>query len=177
MAKFLHNIGKWSAEKLSHVVLYSLMALTAFVFLLFYFVGYDIPAVWDEKYNNPLFTDVVIVLMLLLILAALFLAVATKVLSLRKNHTDAVVNGIHGKRITWAVVGGTAVLMALTYIAFPANEIIVNGIAFSDGVWLRAANMFVISSLVLVFLAVVAIVVALLVNRRRVRKIIARTSK
>jgi hypothetical protein len=58
----LSDVRKWSSERISHMVLYSLTAIIALVFLLFYFVGYDMPAMWDERYNSPLLTDLVMVL-------------------------------------------------------------------------------------------------------------------
>ena len=63
----LSDVRKWSSERISHVVLYSLTAIIALVFLLFYFVGYDMPAMWDERYISPLLTDLVMGLMLILL--------------------------------------------------------------------------------------------------------------
>lgn len=173
MNKIRFHIGKidtdvksWSTEHISHVVLYSLTALTAVVFLLFYFVGYDNPAVWDERYVAPLLTDLLMVLMLLFLLGAIAVACYSKWHSVRANHTPAIVNGIPGKRITILVTVGTVVLMALLY-ALPSDEIYVNGQKFTEQIWLRMASMFVIASVLLILIGVGAIIFGIVRNRRR----------
>lgn len=162
----LRNVRNWSSERISHVVLYSLTALTAIVFLLFYFVGYDTPAMWDERFVAPLLTDLVMLLMMLLLIGAVVVAGFAKWHSVKTNHTPAVENGIRGKRITLAVIVGTVALMALLF-ALPSSEIYVNGEMFDDKLWLRAANMFVVASLLLIIIGIGAILFGVIRNRRR----------
>ena len=116
----LSDVRKWSSERISHVVLYSLTAIIALVFLLFYFVGYDMPAMWDERYVSPLLTDLVMGLMFLLLIGTVAVACFAKWHSVRTNHSPAVVNGIHGKRITLGVTIGTVVLLAFLF-ALPSS--------------------------------------------------------
>ena len=111
----LSDVRKWSSERISHVVLYSLTAIIVLVFLLFYFVGYDMPAMWDERYISPLLTDLVMGLMLILLVGTFVVASLSKWHSVRTNHSPAVVNGIHGKRITLGVTLGTIALMAVLF--------------------------------------------------------------
>ena len=118
----LLDVRKWSSERISHVVLYSLTAIIALVFLLFYFVGYDMPAMWDERYNSPLLTDLVMGLMFLLLVGTVAVACFAKWHSVRTNHSPAVVNGIHGKRITLGVTVGTIALMAVLF-ALPSSSV------------------------------------------------------
>ena len=63
----LHNIAHWPTERISQRVLYLLIALTVMVFALFYFVAYDRPFADDPSFNAPLFTDLLLVFMLLLV--------------------------------------------------------------------------------------------------------------
>lgn len=162
----MSDVRKWSSERISHTVLYSLTALTALVFALFYFVGYDTPAMWDERYIAPLLTDLVMFFMLLLLVGAIVVACVSKWHSARTNHTPAVENGIHGKRITLGVTAGTVALLGLLF-ALPSSSVYVNGEMFEDTFWLRAANMFVISSLLLIIIGVGVILFGVIRNRRK----------
>lgn len=162
----LSDVRKWSSKRISHMVLYSLTAIIALVFLLFYFVGYDMPAMWDERYNSPLLTDLVMVLMFLLLIGTLAVACFAKWHSVRTNHSPAVVNGIHGKRITLCVTIGTIVLLAFLF-ALPSSSIYVNGEMFEEKIWLRAANMFVVASVLLIIIGIGAILFGIIRNRRK----------
>ena len=162
----LSDVRKWSSERISHVVLYSLTAIIALVFLLFYFVGYDMPAMWDERYNSPLLTDLVMGLMFLLLVGTVAVACFAKWHSVRKNQAPAIVNGIHGKRITLGVTIGTIVLLAFLF-ALPSSSIYVNGEMFEEKLWLRAANMFVVASVLLIIIGIGAILFGIIRNRRK----------
>ena len=162
----LSDVRKWSSERISHMVLYSLTAIIALVFLLFYFVGYDMPAMWDERYVSPLLTDLVMVLMFFLLIGTLAVACFAKWHSVRTNHSPAVVNGIHGKRITLCVTIGTIVLLAFLF-ALPSSSIYVNGEMFEEKIWLRAANMFVVASVLLIIIGIGAILFGIIRNRRK----------
>jgi magnesium-transporting ATPase (P-type) len=172
MSRFSLKIGKssdvrkWSSERISHVVLYSLTALIALVFLLFYFVGYETPAMWDERYISPLLTDLVMGLMLILLVGTFVVACLSKWHSVHANHTPAVVNVIHGKRITLGVTLGTIALMAVLF-ALPSSSIYVNGELFEEKLWLRAANMFVVASVLLIIIGIGAILFGVIRNRRK----------
>lgn len=159
--------GRWSAEKISSIVLLSLTGVIAFVFLLFYFVGYDAPAVWDERYVSPMLTDLLLVLMILLLLAVIVVVVCSKVHSMRTNHAQPVVNGIRGRFISSMVICGVALVMLVSCFALPVSDIVVNGELFSDTLWLRMANMFVVTCLTLIVAGVVAIVFGIIRNRRK----------
>ena len=166
----IKDIRNWSVEKISHTVLYAITALTALIFILFYFVGYDTPAIWDERYNDPILTDLVIVLMILLLVVAIALVIYSKVHSLRTNHAPAIVNGIKGKRVTVIITAGVLALMLLSYLAIPAGKLIINGEEYTDTVWLRMANMFVISSVVLIIAGITAIAYGVLSNMREKKR-------
>lgn len=162
-----NNVHKKPTERISHLFMYVMMGIIAFVFLLYYLVGYNAPAAWDEKYNSPLLTDLVIFLMMILLVGALIAVSCSKLLSLRKNQAPAVVNGIHGKRVTWCVTGGVIAILAVTCLALPTDRLFVNGEAFDDALWLHVTNMFVASSLVLIVVGLCAIVFGMFQNKRK----------
>ena len=80
----------WKTEQISGRIFYLLIALTAVLFLLFRFVGYDIPYDENPDYNAPFFTGLLIGFMLLLTLATVGLAVWGAVTGLRKNRGETV---------------------------------------------------------------------------------------
>lgn len=161
------DIGKWSAGKLSYAVLYSITALTAVVFMLFYCIGYNMPSMWNESVNSPLFTDLVLVLMILMLVSALAVTVYSKVRSLKVSHTEAVVNGINGKKITRLVILSVLLIMAISFIAFPTGSYsVIGGQVYSNEIWLRMANMFVFTSLALIAMGLSVILYATIKNRR-----------
>lgn len=162
-----NNVHIKPTEKISHLFMYVMMGIIAFVFLLYYLVGYNAPATWDEKYNSPLLTDLVIFLMMILLVGALIAVSCSKLLSLRKNQTPAVVNGIHGKRVTWCVTGGVIAVLAATCLALPTDRLFVNGEAYDDAFWLHVTNMFAASSLVLIVVGLCAIVFGMFQNKRK----------
>lgn len=147
-----------TVERISHTVMYSLTALVCLVFALFYCVGYGTV---EGKYNVPVCTDLLIIFMMTLFVAAVCVVVVAKVLSLRKNHAPAVVNGVHARRVTWGVIALTTAVMLLSYIFAPSTPILVNRALFDDRFWLSLSNMFVFSSLLLLAIAVCCIIFGL----------------
>lgn len=160
------NGSKGCAERIARNVLVLMVSVIALIFTLFYFVGYNMPAMWDERYNSPMLTDVLLVLMILLLVTTVGVVFFSKLHSLRTNHTLPVVNGIRGKRITWGVSLGVIVVMFMSYMFIPAGEMTINGEAFSESLWLRMANMFVVTCLFLMLAGVAAIIFGLIKNRR-----------
>lgn len=110
--------------------------------------------------------DILIWLMGILLAIASLAAVTTKALSLRKNKTPMVVNGIPAKAITWCTIAFTIIVLALAYLLMPANEMMVNGLLYTDTTWLRVSNMCVVGCLALLLAAVVSIAFGIYQNRR-----------
>ena len=69
------KIHTWSTERISQSVLYMLTAMTIVIFLLFWLVGFSRPFTDDPNFNAPLFTDVLLIFMAILAIAAFALAV------------------------------------------------------------------------------------------------------
>ena len=157
----------WRADRISRLFLYVATAVIALVFLLYYCVGYDVPAMWDEKYNSPALTDLVIILMFLLLFGACVAVVSSAVRTIRKIHSPAVVNGINGRLITWSVAGAVAALMAFSFFILPADRMLANGRVFDEEIWIRMTNMFVTSSTLLIFIGILSILFGIIKNYRR----------
>lgn len=152
------NVTKGSAEKVSQRVFYCLIGLAVVVFALFFLVGYDIPFEENPDFNAPLFTDVLIFLMLVLLIFALVLAICSIVSGYRKSEgKDKVVNGVPVKKIfrwTWV---GTFFLLVITFLLGSSTPILVNGSEYTNWSWLKISDMFVFSSLVMLLCAIIAV--------------------
>ena len=104
-----------------------------------------------------LIADIVITIITALLSIALIAAAASKFLSLRKNRSASTLNGIPAKRITWTVTAFTILLLAITFLALPADTLIVNGKDFDDTLMLRLTGMCVTSSIVLLIAASISL--------------------
>ena len=147
------------AERLSLRVLYVLLALTALLFAAFFLVGFDRPSLESPGFRDPLFTDVL--LWFALALAALALGAGAWALwrGLRqRDGSERVVNGVPSAKISMGVAALTAVVVLLSFVCGSPAPVTVNGSPFADVFWLKPADMFVATSLVLMLVAVGAVV-------------------
>lgn len=154
------------AERISHIVLYAMMGLTALVFLLFYFIGFDNTDDLNDGLVTPMFTDLVIILTILLIVASSIIAVVSKVQSVRKNKQENIVNGIPAKRITYSVTAFTIVLCIISFALIPVSPLTINAEEFDNTFWLRVSNMCIITAFILLIASVGAIIFGIARNRR-----------
>ena len=147
-----------STEKISSRVLYVLTGLVVVVFALFYLVGFYMPYLPEPSFNAPIFTDGVIFLMAVLLLTAVSVAVVSITKTVRKTGKgEAVSNGIPVRKISIAIISVTIVLLALTFLSGPTGGLLINGNNFTDTLWLKMADMFINTSLILIVIAVVSV--------------------
>ena len=147
------------AEKLSSKVLGGCIALAAVLFAMFWLVGFDRLYDEDPNFTAPLFTDVLIVLMELLVLAAAGCAVWSVARGLQiRGKSEARENNVPVKKIAYAVGWGIVALLVLTFLLGSSAPMTVNGVEYADAFWLKAADMLIVTSLVLMAVAVGAMV-------------------
>lgn len=150
---------KIDKKKLPSRVLYVLVGLTVVVFALFWLIGYDRPFDEDGNFNAPLFTDVLLVFMLLLTAGACVVAAWS---AIRSNKTsgggERVVNNIPVRKIGRCVTGGTALTLILTFLLGSSTPMRINGASYADTFWLKVSDMFVATSLLMIVAAVAAVV-------------------
>lgn len=153
------NIKNWSSEKISQRVFYLLVGVSVLVFALFFFVGYDMPFEENPDFNAPLFTNLLLGLMVVLLVAAFVLAIVSVVNGYRKTlRGETMQNGIPENKIfrfTWL---GTLLLLILTFLLGSSTPLSVNGEEFNDWTWLKASDMFVYTSIILLVLAVASVI-------------------
>lgn len=162
------GIRIWSAERLSSAVLYALIALSVFVFAAFYIIGYERPFDENPTFNAPLMTNVLLIFMFVVFVAALGAGIWGVMKGFRqRSQEDDVINGIPVARFSYGIAALTAVLMLLTFAFGSSSAIWINGIPFADSFWLKAADMFIISAAVLILIAVGVIIFGYIRHHRK----------
>lgn len=157
-------------EQISTRILYSLVGVTTVLFVLFYLVGYDMPFMYEPEYNAPLFTDVLLSFMYLMVAAAVAVAAFAVVRGYRRRTAQKVVNGIPAWRIAWGTVGLLMGLLVLTFLLGSSSPLTVNGKPFADVFWLKTTDMFIYTTLILMLVATAAVCLSMSGLSRRKKK-------
>jgi amino acid transporter len=153
------NIKNWSTEKIASRVLYLLIGLSVLVFAAFYLIGFNRPYEEDPNFNAPMLTDLLLVFMYLLVLVTMAIAAWAVVRSLRYHRKEeSMENGVPTAKISYATVIITAISLVLTFIFGSSSTMSINGHPYSDAFWLKTADMFVNTSIILMLLAVAAVI-------------------
>lgn len=91
---------KIDQKKLPSRVLYVLVGLIVVIFALFWLIGYNRPFDEDGNFNAPLFTDVLLVFMMLLTVGAFVVAVWSAIRSNKvSSGGERIVNNIPVRKI------------------------------------------------------------------------------
>lgn len=147
-----------------------LVAVSAVVFIAFWTVGYDMPYEEDADFNAPLLTDMLIGYIYLLLAIAMGVTVYSIVHGIRTSgRQGSTENGVPAGRITLATWVATAVLLILTFALGATDPIKVNGKDFCESIWLRLSDMFIISSGVMILIAIAAMVFGMSGYSRRMK--------
>lgn len=169
--KLFHSVktdfSKWPTEKISRLALYGIITLTAIVFVAFFLIGYNRPYLENPNYNAPLLTGTLIVYLCIALIVALLLVVGsvTKRIRLRKG-ISSTENGIPASKIALSTAGLTVLTLVVTFLFGSGTDSRTEATAF----WNKAADMFVNSSIFLIFMAILAIAASYVVSKKLNRK-------
>lgn len=140
----------WPAEKVSRRAFLILMIIAVVIFALFYGVGFGDLYIDNPNFNAPLFTDVLIVFTLLLLMIAGVIVGVSVIRRIRlAGKEGSMVNGVPETRINRCVVIFTLLCLLVTFLLGSTSSISINGEPFREALWLKVADMFVSTSLVL----------------------------
>ena len=164
----LKNLSQWPTDKLTGRILLILILLSVFIFGAFYLVGYDTPFEEDANFNAPIFTDVVLGYLYFLLVVTVIVSIVSVVRAIRQRDVNTrVVNGVPAYKIAYGSVALLVISMLLTFIFGSSTPLKVNGVAYSDTFWLKATDMFINTSIILVVVALIAVGYGLLGFNRR----------
>lgn len=163
----IKNLRLLTNAQIASRVFYILIGVIALVFVLFRFIGFDVPYDENPDYNAPLLTGALVTFMLVLVGGTLVLAVWSFVRAARMNSKEnRIVNNIPAHRIAVGVVAGTVVLLVVSFLCSSTDALTVNGQLFSDVFWLRTSGMFIGSSVLMIVAATIAVIFGATRNRR-----------
>lgn len=150
---------KIDTKKLPSRVLYILIGVIALVFVLFWLIGFDRPYIDDPNFNEPMLTDVLMILMILMTIGGIAIVIWSLVHDMKiSGKGDAYSNNIPVKKIGYCVAGGTFVILLLTFIIGSSSPMKINGADYTDVFWLKVSDMFVSSSILLIIAAIAAVI-------------------
>lgn len=164
----LPDIKTWTAAQISQRIFLVLTATSLLLFVLFWTLGFDIPYDESPNFNAPLFTDALLWLITLLLLGTATLTAWSVATFVRKRgKEDARTNNIPAKAITYTTAIVTAALLMVSFAIGSSEPINANGLQYSSWLWLKTADMFIITSVVLIVIASATIITYSIINKRR----------
>ena len=161
---------QYNIKKKQSWIIIGLVAISAVVFIAFWCVGYDMPYEEDADFNAPLLTDMLLGYIYLLTSSAIGVTVYSIVHGIKTRGRQSLTeNGVPAGRITIITWGVTFALLASTFALGSTDPIKVNGKDFCEGIWLRLSDMFIISSGVMILLAILAVAFGMSGYSRRMK--------
>lgn len=144
----------WTPERLSQTVLYAIVGASAVLFALFYLVGFRRIDDVSANFNAPLFTDVLLVFMWLLVVTTLVLVGWSRMKSVRRRDGDS--DPRFRRLRNRLALGLGAVCLVLPLLASKA-PMMVNGQLYDNGWWLKTSEVVIDLSLLMLIMAAGAI--------------------
>lgn len=147
------------AERLSKQVFYGLIAIIVVIFSMFYLIGYHTPDRDNPNFNAPMFTNVLLIFMFLLLVGSMVIVGWSMFTSLRKRGKSEILqNGIPVKRNAYIIVIGTLLLLVCTFLLASSSPMTVNGKEYARVLWLKLSDMFIWTSGILIVVAFITVV-------------------
>lgn len=168
-----NHMKKLGSEQISTRTLFVLVALIITVFGAFFLIGYDIPYEDDPTFNAPLLTDIVLVFIYALIILSLILVVVAVILSAKTRDWSAqgIVNNVPAAKIALSTAVLLFASLSLTFMLGSNEPLIVNGTKYADWFWLKATDMFINTSLVLLTVAVCGVAFGVSGYNRKIKRL------
>ena len=161
---------KYDIKKKQSWIIIGLIAISAVIFLAFWMVGYDMPYEEDADFNAPLLTDMLLGYIYLMVVVAIGVTAYSVVHGIRtRGRQGYSENSVAAGRITIATWVFTVLLLVISFALGSTEPIKVNGKDFCEAIWLRLSDMFIISSGVMILLAILAVAFGMSGYSRRMK--------
>lgn len=103
--------------------------------------------------------EVMLWLMYAVVFAAFVATAVSAVHSLRhRTESIAMSNRVPRRRIAWGVTGFTVILLIVSCLSGSSSPLIINGISYTDRFWLKTTDGLIVSSVILIVIAVCFVV-------------------
>lgn len=109
------------------------------------------------NYESPLFVDIVLYTIYMLMAVAVLLTVWSVVRGRRmQDIAEAAPHRVPARRIALITIGVLVLTMLVTWLTASTDALTINGRTYSDTLWLRISDMLINTTLVLVALILLA---------------------
>ena len=113
------------------------------------------------SFVSPLVADVMLWLMYIAIVVAVIVTIVSMARTVRlRTKDEEVVNGVPRTRMAWIVIVAFLLCLVLTFLLGSSEPVKTNGELFTDTFWLKAADMFIYTSLILIIGCFVGVVLS-----------------
>ena len=100
---------------------------------------------------SPFIADIMLWLMYIAMAVAIIVTIVSMVRTVRlRTKDEEVVNGVPRTRMAWVVGVAFLLCLVLTFVLGSSEPVRTNGELFTDAFWLKAADMFIYTSLILI---------------------------
>ena len=100
---------------------------------------------------SPFIADIMLWLMYIAIVVAVIVTIVSMIRTVRlRTKDEEVVNGVPRTRMAWIIVVAFLLCLVLTFLLGSSEPVRTNGELFTDTFWLKAADMFIYTSLILI---------------------------
>ncbi len=106
-------------------------------------------------YTDPVFIDILLGTLYVMLVLVTLLVVWSAVRSLRLREGKELDWGFPSKRIAWGVAILVVATLAITALLADTTPLVINGKMYTDTLWLRIGDMMIWTSAVLIVVAVV----------------------
>ena len=113
------------------------------------------------SFVSPFIADIMLWLMYIAIVVAVIVTIVSMARTVRLRTKDGeVVNGVPRTRMAWIVIVAFLLCLVLTFLLGSSEPVKTNGELFTDTFWLKAADMFIYTSLILIIGCFVGVVLS-----------------
>lgn len=104
-----------------------------------------------NSFVSPFFADLMLGLMYLMVVAAMGVTAYSvwHGMSTRRKGDD-IINGVPAGKIGWCVAIGFVACLVVTFLLGSSSPVVTNGVPFTDVFWLKATDMFIYTSILLI---------------------------
>lgn len=109
--------------------------------------------------GEVIFSSIVVIALELVVAVAVGVYIWSVVRSiLKRDKGSSIINGIPTRTISRSIAILTFILLAATFILGSKAPIMINGLTYDSSLWLKMSDMFVISLIIMLLLATIAVV-------------------
>ena len=113
------------------------------------------------SFVSPFIADIMLWLMYIAIVVAVIVTIVSMARTVRlRTKDEEVVNGVPRTRMAWIVIVAFLLCLVLTFLLGSSEPVRTNGELFTDTFWLKAADMFIYTSLILIIGCFVGVVLS-----------------